>query len=72
MNKCIWIGHPGIFPKSKAERLEIENILRPHNCYPVFIDEHTYQQGNIFHETVIFPLFHNFKSVNDDFNKSAH
>jgi hypothetical protein len=39
--KCIWIGHPGIFPKSEAERQEIEIFLRPHNCYPVFIDQHT-------------------------------
>jgi hypothetical protein len=36
--KTIWIGNPGIFPKTELERQEIDSLLKPHNCIPVFID----------------------------------
>ena len=64
LSKTIWMGHPGVFPKSESERQEIEKILREHNCIPIFINQTTFSESCQFHETVIRPLFHNFKSIN--------
>ena len=36
--RATWIGHPGVFPKSEQERSQIEKLLRPYNCIPLFID----------------------------------
>lgn len=38
LTKSVWIGHPGVYPKNDAEKLEIEKVLRSYNCVPVFID----------------------------------
>jgi len=38
LSKTIWMGHPGVFPKSDTERQEIERILKEDNCIPIFID----------------------------------
>jgi trehalose-6-phosphate synthase len=65
--KTVWIGHPGIYPKNEAERSNIEKFLRPYNCVPVFIDEDTFYRATVFHETLIRPLFHNFKSISINF-----
>jgi len=35
------MGHPGVFPKNETDRLEIEKILRIHNCIPIFVEEAT-------------------------------
>lgn len=61
--KSMWIGHPGIYPKTDAERTEVEKLLRSYNCIPVFISQETFYQACLFHETVVRPLFHNFKSL---------
>jgi hypothetical protein len=38
LSRTIWMGHPGVYPKSDVERQEIERILKEDNCIPIFID----------------------------------
>ena len=40
-------------------------MIKPFGCVPVFFDNDTIEQFFNFHETVLRPLFHNFKGLND-------
>jgi len=46
----MWIGHCGVYPKTDAERQELEKELLQYNCIPVFIDYETFNTAKIFHE----------------------
>lgn len=61
----MWIGHPGVQPRTDQERFEIEKLLQPYNCVPVYVKEEVFYQANLFHELHIRPLFHNFKSYTE-------
>lgn len=39
-----WIGHPGIFPTTEREKLEIEQFLVPYNCVPVWLPQELHDQ----------------------------
>lgn len=36
-----------------------------YNCVPVFFKQDIIENFNYYHEAVLRPLFHNFKSLND-------
>jgi hypothetical protein len=40
-------------------------VLKNYGCVPVFFDQATIKEFLYFHETVLRPLFHNFKGLND-------
>ena len=61
--KTHWVGWPGIFVED-AEREAVRKVLAPYNCIPVFHEKKLVQDFLIFHEKVLKPLFHNFKSLN--------
>jgi hypothetical protein len=65
MVKIVCIGWPGIIPQSEQESEEITEVLKPYGCVPVFLDSDTIEHFFYFHETVLRPLFHNFKGLND-------
>jgi len=65
MVKILWIGWPGIIPESDKEAQEIADFLKEYGCVPVFFDSDTVEKFLYFHETVLRPLFHNFKGLND-------
>jgi trehalose-6-phosphate synthase len=70
--KTVWIGWPGVTPDSDEEQAEIEKSLRQchFDCIPIFPDTETIENFLRFHETVIRPLFHNFKALKDfEFDK---
>jgi trehalose 6-phosphate synthase/phosphatase len=43
------------------EQNEIKQLLKEYDCIPVFFDEETISKYCAFYETVIRPIFHNFK-----------
>ena len=61
--KTHWVGWPGIFVED-GERDAVRKVLAPYNCIPVFHGKKPVQDFLIFHEKVLKPLFHNFKSLN--------
>ena len=63
--KTTWIGTCGYFPESEKERATIEELLRPYNCIPLFLDPPLLNKVCLFHELIIRPLFHNFKGMNE-------
>jgi trehalose-6-phosphate synthase len=65
MVKIIWIGWPGVVPLNEREVHDITEVLKPFGCIPVFFESETITQFLYFHETVLRPLFHNFKGLND-------
>ena len=65
MVKIIWIGWPGVVAETIEEQNQITEILKEYGCIPVFFDSQTVEQFLYFHETVLRPLFHNFKGLND-------
>jgi trehalose 6-phosphate synthase/phosphatase len=65
MVKITWIGWPGVIPDTQEEMQQITELLKPYGCVPVFFDAETIEQFLYFHETVLRPLFHNFKGLND-------
>lgn len=65
MVKITWIGWPGLVPKDEKEEKEITDLLKEYGCVPAFFDSETIEQFLYFHETVLRPLFHNFKGLND-------
>ena len=62
----MWIGWPGIVPKNDKEVEEIEQLLQKQKLdfIPIFPAEETIVNFYRFHELVLRPLFHNFKSLN--------
>ena len=38
------IGHPGIFPATEREKLEIEQFLVPYNCVPFWLHQELHYQ----------------------------
>lgn len=60
-----WIGWPGIFPENEKEEKEIIEFLKSYGCIPIFFDSTTIEEFLYYHETVLRPLFHNFKGLND-------
>ena len=65
MVRIHWIGWPGVIPETQDEAQQITELLRPFGCIPVFFDAETVDQFLYFYETVLRPLFHNFKGLND-------
>lgn len=65
MVKILWIGWPGVIPESAEEQQQITDLLRDYGCIPAFFDAETIEQYLYYHETVLRPLFHNFKGLND-------
>jgi trehalose-6-phosphate synthase len=65
MVKIIWIGWPGIVTESEREKHEITEVLKLYGCVPIFFENDTIRKFLYFHETVLRPLFHNFKGLND-------
>jgi len=75
MVRIHWIGWPGVIPETTEEAQQITELLKPFGCIPVFFDAETVDQFLYFHETVLRPLFHNFKGLNDfeyDLGKQEH
>jgi trehalose 6-phosphate synthase/phosphatase len=66
----VWIGWPGIFTDSKKEQAEIKAVLKKWDCIPVFFDEETINKFFGYYESVIRPIFHNFKDLNEMENES--
>ena len=65
MVKIVCIGWPGVVPKNDQEEDEITELLSQYGCVPIFFDSDTIEHFLYFHETVLRPLFHNFKGLND-------
>lgn len=65
--KTVWIGWPGIIPKNDYEIEEIEKVLATQNLdfIPIYHQEESIVSFYRFHELVLRPLFHNFKSLNE-------
>lgn len=60
--KTTWIGWPGIFVEDEAKKEKIVEILSDFNCVPVFHSKEQVEMFLQYHEKVLRPLFHNFKS----------
>lgn len=65
MVKILCIGWPGIVPQNEREANEITDLLKNYGCVPIFFETEVIEQFFYFHETVLRPLFHNFKGLND-------
>jgi len=63
--KTKWIGWPGMKPDTEEEEKEVAALLKQHDCVPVFLDADVVENYLYFHETVLRPLFHNFKGLSD-------
>lgn len=61
--KTIWIGWPGIFVDDESKQELIRQLLAKFNCYPVFHTKDVVNTYLKYHEQVLRPLFHNFKSL---------
>ncbi len=59
--KSLWIGWPGIIPKTSEEKYFLEEKFREFGCKPVFLSRYSlenYYYG--FSNRTIWPLFHYF------------
>ena len=65
MVKILCIGWPGVVPSNEREAQDITDLLRGYGCVPIFFEADVLEQFFYFHETVLRPLFHNFKGLND-------
>jgi len=61
--KSTWIGWPGIFVEDEDKQEQIRQILSKFNCVPVFFNNEQVMKYLTFHESILRPLFHNFKSL---------
>lgn len=68
--RTVWIGWAGIFTESKEEQAEIKQVLKQWDCVPIFFDEEIINKFFGYYESVIRPIFHNFKDLNEMENES--
>lgn len=54
-----FVGWPGIVATSDAEEREIEKLLEPHDCVPVFLTAPALENFIGFAYHCVWPLFHN-------------
>ena len=66
--KSVWIGWPGIYVSSEEKQQQIRKILADFNCVPVFHQRDQVMKFLQFHEMTIRPIFHNFKSLDVQFD----
>jgi trehalose 6-phosphate synthase/phosphatase len=66
--KTVWIGWPGIIPKNQSETEQIEALLanQQFNFVPIFPSQDKLHKLFMFHELVIRPLFHNFRTKDSE------
>ena len=69
--KSIWIGWPGIFVEDEAKQEKIRQKLAEYDCVPVFFSNELVMSFLQYHEYVLRPLFHNFKSLNVHYDQEA-
>jgi trehalose 6-phosphate synthase/phosphatase len=56
-----FVGQPGVFVEDPNERKEIQKLLAPHNCIPVFVNESAAQKHIQTCHEYLWPVFHNMK-----------
>ena len=61
-----WVGWPHIFVEDEKEQSEIAELLVKHKCVPVFIPHDVMDSYIQFCNGVIFPIFHNIISTDQE------
>lgn len=59
----LFIGWPGVFCSDPSEEEEVEELLRPFGCHPVFSEPQEIRDCLRFCNELMRPLFHNVLSV---------
>ena len=60
-----WFGWPGIIPETIEEKTAISDLLAKENCVPIWIEQDTVLQYQLFIDRHLTPLFHNYRSGHD-------
>jgi trehalose 6-phosphate synthase/phosphatase len=62
-----WIGLLAMDDSlSDSEQAKVLELFKQKNCYPLIVDHKQLEPFIIFFESVVRPLFHNFKSLYED------
>eukprot|EP00927_Polykrikos_kofoidii_P002632 TRINITY_DN11058_c0_g1_i1.p1 TRINITY_DN11058_c0_g1~~TRINITY_DN11058_c0_g1_i1.p1 ORF type:complete len:1145 (+),score=213.73 TRINITY_DN11058_c0_g1_i1:87-3437(+) len=65
MSKMKFVGDPGVRVTDPEERRKIVEVLAPHGCIPVFIDEQVCQRNLEFCHSFLWPVMHGMKVFDD-------
>lgn len=69
--KVQFVGQLGVYVKEESERKKIQELLKQHDCVPVFVDKEMSEQHISFCEDFLWPVFHNMKIFDTENFKAA-